>query len=212
MLRRVRFDPDSPEETRLSVCLLRVTKRRAVRSERPPDSPLDYGQGSPGNSFLGGNKSLLKSVEEELHQSSSTSTMRPKVPPPLPPKPKAISVPSESPSGDDDGNQGTIKRFPPTTDSPSPARPASYVPPRPPPPRLPPHKRSSLGNEPSRSPSPGPVPWDPEEAEAGSFREFWELLHAPRNDDDDEEEEEEEEEEEDESKAVLSICGSARPP
>ncbi|KAI1896931.1 hypothetical protein AGOR_G00099960 [Albula goreensis] len=131
------------------------------------DSPLDYGQGSPGNSFLGGNKSLLKSVEEELHQRghvahledddddggdddetqhSSTSTMRPKVPPPLPPKPKAISVPSESPSGDDDGNQGTIKRFPPTTDSPSPARPASYVPPRPPPPRLPPHKRSSLGN------------------------------------------------------------------
>ncbi|XP_036404589.1 mitogen-activated protein kinase kinase kinase kinase 3 isoform X4 [Megalops cyprinoides] len=126
------------------------------------DLPLEYGHGSPGNSFLGGNKSLLKSVEEELHQRGhvahledddgdddetqhcSSSTMRPKVPPPLPPKPKSICVPQESPPGDDDNNQGTIKRCPATTESP--ARPASYVPPRPPPPRLPPHKRNSLGN------------------------------------------------------------------
>ncbi|KAG7492944.1 hypothetical protein MATL_G00019670 [Megalops atlanticus] len=126
------------------------------------DLPLEYGHGSPGNSFLGGNKSLLKSVEEELHQRGhvahledddgdddetqhgSSSTMRPKVPPPLPPKPKSICVPHESPPGDDDNNQGTIKRCPATTESP--ARPASYVPPRPPPPRLPPHKRNSLGN------------------------------------------------------------------
>ncbi|XP_064173913.1 mitogen-activated protein kinase kinase kinase kinase 3-like isoform X8 [Anguilla rostrata] len=110
------------------------------------DSPLDYEQGSPGGSILGGNKSLLKSVEEELHQSSSSNTMRPKVPPPLPPKPKSICGPQESHPGDDDGgNHGTIKRCP-VSESPSRARPASYVPPRPPPPRLPPHRRNSLGN------------------------------------------------------------------
>ncbi|MBN3305980.1 M4K3 kinase, partial [Amia calva] len=125
------------------------------------DLQLEYGQGPQGSYFFGGNKSLLKSVEEELHQRghvahledddgdddetqhSSSSTMRPKVPPPLPPKPKSICIPQESPSGDDDNNQGTIKRCP---TSESPARPASYVPPRPPPPRLPLHKRSSLGN------------------------------------------------------------------
>ncbi|XP_064173891.1 mitogen-activated protein kinase kinase kinase kinase 3-like isoform X5 [Anguilla rostrata] len=148
------------------------------------DSPLDYEQGSPGGSILGGNKSLLKSVEEELHQRghvahledddddddggdddetqhSSSNTMRPKVPPPLPPKhlaearsrattesvqPKSICGPQESHPGDDDGgNHGTIKRCP-VSESPSRARPASYVPPRPPPPRLPPHRRNSLGN------------------------------------------------------------------
>ncbi|XP_036404598.1 mitogen-activated protein kinase kinase kinase kinase 3 isoform X5 [Megalops cyprinoides] len=136
--------------------------RKETEPHHEPDLPLEYGHGSPGNSFLGGNKSLLKSVEEELHQRGhvahledddgdddetqhcSSSTMRPKVPPPLPPKPKSICVPQESPPGDDDNNQGTIKRCPATTESP--ARPASYVPPRPPPPRLPPHKRNSLGN------------------------------------------------------------------
>ncbi|KAJ8377615.1 hypothetical protein AAFF_G00255730 [Aldrovandia affinis] len=123
------------------------------------DLPLDYGQGSPGSSVFGGNKSLLKSVEEELHQRghvahlgdddddddggddetqhSSSSTMRPKVPPPLPPKPKSICGPQESGPGDDDGCQGTIKRCP-VSDSPGRARPASYVPPRPPPRGCPP--------------------------------------------------------------------------
>ncbi|XP_036404571.1 mitogen-activated protein kinase kinase kinase kinase 3 isoform X2 [Megalops cyprinoides] len=144
------------------------------------DLPLEYGHGSPGNSFLGGNKSLLKSVEEELHQSCSSSTMRPKVPPPLPPKPKSICVPQESPPGDDDNNQGTIKRCPATTESP--ARPASYVPPRPPPPRLPPHKRNSLGNE--STPSEGS--WDTE-GDTGSFRHFWEWLHASHEEDEEDE-------------------------
>ncbi|XP_030626688.1 mitogen-activated protein kinase kinase kinase kinase 3 [Chanos chanos] len=135
------------------------------------DLQMDYGQGSPGGSILGGNKSLLKSVEEELNQRghdarleddshddddgdgddhdddemqhSKSSTMRPKVPPPLPPKPKSISSPHESPSGDHDNTQGTIKRCPASE---SPGRSASNVPPRPPPPRLPPYKLSSLGN------------------------------------------------------------------
>ncbi|XP_077960412.1 mitogen-activated protein kinase kinase kinase kinase 3 isoform X3 [Gasterosteus aculeatus] len=73
---------------------------------------LEYGHDSP--SLLGGNKSLLKSVEEELHQRGhvaylgdddededgadddethshkSSTIMRPKVPPPLPPKPKSL--------------------------------------------------------------------------------------------------------------------------
>ncbi|XP_075935483.1 mitogen-activated protein kinase kinase kinase kinase 3-like isoform X4 [Anarhichas minor] len=75
------------------------------------DLQLEYGHDSP--SLLGGNKSLLKSVEEELHQRGhvahlgddededgadddeththkSSTIMRPKVPPPLPPKPKSI--------------------------------------------------------------------------------------------------------------------------
>ncbi|XP_064173932.1 mitogen-activated protein kinase kinase kinase kinase 3-like isoform X10 [Anguilla rostrata] len=143
--------------------------RKETEPHHEPDSPLDYEQGSPGGSILGGNKSLLKSVEEELHQRghvahledddddddggdddetqhSSSNTMRPKVPPPLPPKPKSICGPQESHPGDDDGgNHGTIKRCP-VSESPSRARPASYVPPRPPPPRLPPHRRNSLGN------------------------------------------------------------------
>ncbi|KAJ8393201.1 hypothetical protein AAFF_G00062730 [Aldrovandia affinis] len=130
----------------------------AARSDL--DVPLEHDDGSHGSSLLTTNKSLLKSVEEELNQRghvthledddgddetqhSSSSTMRPKVPPPLPPKPKSIYVPQDSTSGGDDSNQGTIKRCPASE---SPGRPASHVPPRPPPPRLPLYKRSSLGN------------------------------------------------------------------
>uniref|UniRef100_A0A8D1WGB0 Mitogen-activated protein kinase kinase kinase kinase n=1 Tax=Sus scrofa TaxID=9823 RepID=A0A8D1WGB0_PIG len=94
--------------------------------------------------------------EEELHQrghvahleddegdddESKHSTMKAKVPPPLPPKPKSIFIPQEAHSTEDD-NQGTIKRCP---TSESPAKP-SQVPPRPPPPRLPPQKPVALGN------------------------------------------------------------------
>ncbi|KAB1266991.1 Mitogen-activated protein kinase kinase kinase kinase 3, partial [Camelus dromedarius] len=101
-------------------------------------------------------RSLLKSVEEELHQrghvahleddegdddESKHSTMKAKVPPPLPPKPKSIFIPQEPHSAEDD-SQGTIKRCP---TSESPAKP-SQVPPRPPPPRLPPQKPAALGN------------------------------------------------------------------
>ncbi|KAM4694764.1 mitogen-activated protein kinase kinase kinase kinase 3 isoform 5-T5 [Discoglossus pictus] len=121
------------------------------------DLQLEYGQGPQSGYFLGANKSLLKSVEEELHQrghvahledddgddeESKHSTIKPKVPPPLPPKPKSIYIPQDVTASDED-NQGTIKRCPVSE---SPARPASYVPPRPPPPRLPPHKTSVLGN------------------------------------------------------------------
>uniref|UniRef100_A0A8C7VBB2 Mitogen-activated protein kinase kinase kinase kinase n=1 Tax=Oncorhynchus mykiss TaxID=8022 RepID=A0A8C7VBB2_ONCMY len=137
--------------------------RKETEPHHEPDLQLEYGQESP--SLMGENKSLLKSVEEELKQRGHmthletdddggddgdetqhkhSTIMRPKVPPPLPPKPKSICLPQESPSqGEDDGG-GTIKRCPVPE---SPARTtSSNVPPRPPPPRLPPHRRSSLGN------------------------------------------------------------------
>ncbi|XP_066172794.1 mitogen-activated protein kinase kinase kinase kinase 3 isoform X8 [Sylvia atricapilla] len=121
------------------------------------DLQLEYGHGPQCGYFLGGNKSLLKSVEEELHQrghvahleddddaddDSKHATMKPKVPPPLPPKPKSIFIPQESYSSENE-NQGTIKRCP---TSESPAKSTSHVPPRPPPPRLPPQKSNPLGN------------------------------------------------------------------
>uniref|UniRef100_A0A8C6UFW8 non-specific serine/threonine protein kinase n=1 Tax=Neogobius melanostomus TaxID=47308 RepID=A0A8C6UFW8_9GOBI len=60
-----------------------------------------------------------------------------------PSRPKLKLDDSQSHSEDDGG--GTIKRCPvPETSSPAKA---SNVPPRPPPPKLPPHRRSSLGNE-----------------------------------------------------------------
>ncbi|KAI1894658.1 hypothetical protein AGOR_G00118030 [Albula goreensis] len=154
------------------------------------DIPLEHADDSQGSPLLTANKSLLKSVEEELQQRghvthledddggdetqhSSSSTMRPKVPPPLPPKPKSIYVPQDSNSGGDDSNQGTIKRCPKRE---SPTRPTSYVPPRPPPPRLPPYKRSSLGNDGSSD----------TEGDAGSFRHFWEWLHTRHEEDEEE--------------------------
>ncbi|XP_054674824.1 mitogen-activated protein kinase kinase kinase kinase 3 isoform X7 [Grus americana] len=121
------------------------------------DLQLEYGHGPQCGYFLGANKSLLKSVEEELHQRGHVAhleddddadddpkhaTMKPKVPPPLPPKPKSIFIPQETHSSEND-NQGTIKRCP---TSESPAKSASQVPPRPPPPRLPPQKSNALGN------------------------------------------------------------------
>ncbi|XP_052637006.1 mitogen-activated protein kinase kinase kinase kinase 3 isoform X8 [Harpia harpyja] len=117
----------------------------------------EYGHGPHCGYFLGANKSLLKSVEEELHQrghvahleddddaddDAKHATMKPKVPPPLPPKPKSIFIPQETHPSEND-NQGTIKRCP---TSESPAKSASQVPPRPPPPRLPPQKSNALGN------------------------------------------------------------------
>nr|XP_054484616.1 mitogen-activated protein kinase kinase kinase kinase 3 isoform X10 [Agelaius phoeniceus] len=121
------------------------------------DLQLEYGHGPQCGYFLGANKSLLKSVEEELHQrghvahleddddaddDSKHATMKPKVPPPLPPKPKSIFIPQETYSSENE-NQGTIKRCP---TSESPAKSTSHVPPRPPPPRLPPQKSNPLGN------------------------------------------------------------------
>ncbi|KAE8601443.1 hypothetical protein XENTR_v10013670 [Xenopus tropicalis] len=131
------------EKTRSEINFGQIKFDPPLRKETEPhhdlDLQLEYGQGPQSNYFLGANKSLLKSVEEELHQ---RSTIKPKVPPPLPPKPKSIYIPQESNASEDD-NQGTIKRCPVSE---SLARPASYVPPRPPPPRLPPHKPNALGN------------------------------------------------------------------
>ncbi|XP_077342617.1 mitogen-activated protein kinase kinase kinase kinase 3 isoform X2 [Lithobates pipiens] len=142
---QVKFDPPMRKETEPHHELLNrddfldSTEEIYYTARSNLDLQLDYGQGPQSGYFLGGNKSLLKSVEEELHQ---RATIKPKVPPPLPPKPKSIFIPQDSSASEDD-NQGTIKRCP---ISESPARPASYVPPRPPPPRLPPHKTSILGN------------------------------------------------------------------
>ncbi|XP_052465515.1 mitogen-activated protein kinase kinase kinase kinase 3 isoform X7 [Carassius gibelio] len=125
---QVKFDPPLTTET---------------KPHHEPDLQMDYEEESPKGSILGGNKSLLKSVEEELHQSTKSSTMRPKFPPPLPPKPKPSPGPHQSLSGDHDGNQGTIKRCPGPE---SPTRSSTNVPPRPPPPRLSANKLSSLDN------------------------------------------------------------------
>ncbi|KAG8444132.1 hypothetical protein GDO86_009349 [Hymenochirus boettgeri] len=148
------------EKTRSEINFGQIKFDPPLRKETEPhhdlDLHLEYGQGPQSSYFLGANKSLLKSVEEELHQrghvahledddgdddESKHSTIKPKVPPPLPPKPKSIHIPQEINASDDD-NQGTIKRCPVSE---SPARPSSYVPPRPPPPRLPPNKPSVLG-------------------------------------------------------------------
>ncbi|XP_038967656.1 mitogen-activated protein kinase kinase kinase kinase 3 isoform X4 [Rattus norvegicus] len=158
------------EKTRSEINFGQVKFDPPLRKETEPhhelDLQLEYGQGHQSNYFLGGNKncilyneslarSLLKSVEEELHQrghvahleddegdddDSKHSTLKAKVPPPLPPKPKSISIPQDTHSSED-SNQGTIKRCP---SSGSPAKP-SHVPPRPPPPRLPPQKPAVLG-------------------------------------------------------------------
>ncbi|XP_062863548.1 mitogen-activated protein kinase kinase kinase kinase 3 isoform X2 [Trichomycterus rosablanca] len=124
---QVKFDPPLRKETELH--------------HHEPELQLE------SQSLLGDNKSLLRSVAEELNQSShSSATMRPKVPPPLPPKPKAPTPPQSDPDLDD-GGDGTIKRCPASSSpAPTPPRPTSCVPPRPPPPRLPPQRRSSLGN------------------------------------------------------------------
>ncbi|KAH0509842.1 Mitogen-activated protein kinase kinase kinase kinase 3 [Microtus ochrogaster] len=107
----------------------------------PEDLQLEYGQGHQSSYFLGGNKGHVAHLEDDDgdDDDSKHSTMKAKVPPPLPPKPKSIFIPQDTHSAED-GNQGTIKRCP---SSGSPAKP-SHVPPRPPPPRLPPQKPAAL--------------------------------------------------------------------
>ncbi|KAM9809537.1 mitogen-activated protein kinase kinase kinase kinase 3-like isoform 9-T9 [Syngnathus typhle] len=99
--------------------------RKETEPHHEPDLQLEYGHDSP--CLLGGNKSLLKSVEEELqqrghvahlgddededdddgadddetHTHKMNTILRPKVPPPLPPKPKSISSPQPHPKQDD---------------------------------------------------------------------------------------------------------------
>ncbi|XP_026116935.1 mitogen-activated protein kinase kinase kinase kinase 3-like isoform X2 [Carassius auratus] len=141
-----------------------------LRKETQPHHEMDLPLES--QSILGNNKSLLKSVAEELSQSSdSTSTMRPKVPPPLPPKPKLLSPGQSSTVSEENTGEGTIKRSPASASSTPPVRTVSCVPPRPPPPRLPAHRRSSLGNKPSEHDQTEPALDD-------EIYRFWEWLHA----------------------------------
>ncbi|XP_017286044.1 mitogen-activated protein kinase kinase kinase kinase 3 isoform X3 [Kryptolebias marmoratus] len=181
--------------------------RKETEPHHEPDLQLEYGHNS--SNLLGENKSLLKSVEEELqqrghvahlgddededddgadddetHTHKSSTIKRPKGPPPLPPKPKSLTSSKQQlpPKQDDshshpedDSGGGTIKRCP-APETASPAKPASYVPPRPPPPKLPPHRRSSLGNDsPKHKDAENSAPEDAD----GSFRHFWEWLHTP---------------------------------
>ncbi|XP_043552307.1 mitogen-activated protein kinase kinase kinase kinase 3 isoform X15 [Chiloscyllium plagiosum] len=121
------------ERTRSEINFGQIKFDPPMRKETEPhhelDLQLEYGQGPQSSYLLGGNN----------------STMKPRMPPPLPPKPKSIYIPQES-SYPEEENQGTIKRCP----SDSPARPSTQVPPRPPPPRLPPNssyiRTSVLGN------------------------------------------------------------------
>uniref|UniRef100_UPI00398F4B68 mitogen-activated protein kinase kinase kinase kinase 3 isoform X6 n=1 Tax=Pristiophorus japonicus TaxID=55135 RepID=UPI00398F4B68 len=121
------------ERTRSEINFGQIKFDPPMRKETEPhhefDLQLEYGQGPQSSYLLGGNN----------------STMKPRVPPPLPPKPKSIYIPQES-NYPEEENQGTIKRCP----SDSPARPSTQVPPRPPPPRLPLNcsyiRNSVLGN------------------------------------------------------------------
>uniref|UniRef100_A0A8C0UX45 Mitogen-activated protein kinase kinase kinase kinase n=1 Tax=Cyanistes caeruleus TaxID=156563 RepID=A0A8C0UX45_CYACU len=108
------------------------------------DLQLEYGHGPQCGYFLGANKGHVAHLEDDddADDDSKHATMKPKVPPPLPPKPKSIFIPQETYSSENE-NQGTIKRCP---TSESPAKSTSHVPPRPPPPRLPPQKSNPLGN------------------------------------------------------------------
>uniref|UniRef100_A0A671QSA2 Mitogen-activated protein kinase kinase kinase kinase n=1 Tax=Sinocyclocheilus anshuiensis TaxID=1608454 RepID=A0A671QSA2_9TELE len=85
--------------------------------------------------------------------------------------PELLSPGQNSTASEDSTGEGTIKRSPASASSTPPVRPASCVPPRPPPPRLPPHRRSSLGNKPSEHDQTEPAGDD------GIYR-FWEWLHA----------------------------------
>uniref|UniRef100_A0A8D2PDI8 Mitogen-activated protein kinase kinase kinase kinase n=1 Tax=Zosterops lateralis melanops TaxID=1220523 RepID=A0A8D2PDI8_ZOSLA len=136
------------EKTRSEINFGQVKFDPPLRKETEPhhefDLQLEYGHGPQCGYFLGGNKGHVAHLEDDddADDDSKHATMKPKVPPPLPPKPKSIFIPQESFSSENE-NQGTIKRCP---TSESPAKSTSHVPPRPPPPRLPPQKSNPLGN------------------------------------------------------------------
>ncbi|XP_076190999.1 mitogen-activated protein kinase kinase kinase kinase 3 isoform X5 [Aptenodytes patagonicus] len=137
------------EKTRSEINFGQVKFDPPLRKETEPhhefDLQLEYGHGPQCGYFLGANKGHVAHLEDDdddADDDAKHATMKPKVPPPLPPKPKSIFIPQETHSSEND-NQGTIKRCP---TSESPAKSASQVPPRPPPPRLPPQKSNALGN------------------------------------------------------------------
>ncbi|XP_041069481.1 mitogen-activated protein kinase kinase kinase kinase 3 isoform X9 [Carcharodon carcharias] len=139
------------ERTRSEINFGQIKFDPPMRKETEPhhelDLQLEYGQGSQSSYLLGGNKGHVAHLDDDDgdDDESEHSTMKPRIPPPLPPKPKSIYIPQES-NYPEEENQGTIKRCP----SDSPARPSTQVPPRPPPPRLPPNssyiRNSALGN------------------------------------------------------------------
>ncbi|XP_077438013.1 mitogen-activated protein kinase kinase kinase kinase 3-like isoform X6 [Vanacampus margaritifer] len=119
---QVKFDPPLRKETEPhhepcdSEPYLDCVEELYYTARSNLDLQLEYSHDSP--CLLGGNKSLLKSVEEELqqrghvahlgddededddgadddetHTHKMNTILRPKVPPPLPPKPKSISSP-----------------------------------------------------------------------------------------------------------------------
>ncbi|NXJ85741.1 M4K3 kinase, partial [Trogon melanurus] len=146
------FDDDDPEP--LVVPHRIHSTSRNVREEKTR-SEINFGQvkfdpplrkeTEPHHEFVSNKQHGLCSaltLGNNLFSFDYSATMKPKVPPPLPPKPKSIFIPQETHSSEND-NQGTIKRCP---TSESPAKSASQVPPRPPPPRLPPQKSNALGN------------------------------------------------------------------
>ncbi|XP_048456791.1 mitogen-activated protein kinase kinase kinase kinase 3 isoform X7 [Rhincodon typus] len=139
------------ERTRSEINFGQIKFDPPMRKETEPhhelDLQLEYGQGPQSSYLLGGNKGHVAHLDDDDgdDDESEHSTMKPRMPPPLPPKPKSIYIPQEN-SYPEEENQGTIKRCP----SDSPARPSTQVPPRPPPPRLPPNssyiRTSILGN------------------------------------------------------------------
>ncbi|NXC39334.1 M4K3 kinase, partial [Penelope pileata] len=148
------FDDDDPEP--LLVPHRIHSTSRNVREEKTR-SEINFGQvkfdpplrkeTEPHHEFVSNKQHVQCTAHYSLQISmekgkSKIATMKPKVPPPLPPKPKSVFIPHETHSSEND-NQGTIKRCP---TSESPAKSASQVPPRPPPPRLPPQKSNVLGN------------------------------------------------------------------
>ncbi|RLV88742.1 hypothetical protein DV515_00015321 [Chloebia gouldiae] len=136
------------EKTRSEINFGQVKFDPPLRKETEPhhefDLQLEYGHGPQCGYFLGANKGHVAHLEDDddADEDSKHATMKPKVPPPLPPKPKSVFIPQETYSSENE-NQGTIKRCP---TSESPAKSTSHVPPRPPPPRLPPQKSNPLGN------------------------------------------------------------------
>ncbi|NXB93936.1 M4K3 kinase, partial [Vidua chalybeata] len=141
------FDDDDPEPL---VVPHRIHSTSRNGREEKTRSEINFGQvkfdpplrkeTEPHHEFVNCNSSFLSLFC--FVSCLYSATMKPKVPPPLPPKPKSIFIPQETYSSENE-NQGTIKRCPASE---SPAKSTSHVPPRPPPPRLPPQKSNPLGN------------------------------------------------------------------
>ncbi|NWZ12042.1 M4K3 kinase, partial [Agelaius phoeniceus] len=130
------FDDDDPEPL---VVPHRIHSTSRNGREEKTRSEINFGQVKFDPPLRKETEPHHEFVSNKQH---GLATMKPKVPPPLPPKPKSIFIPQETYSSENE-NQGTIKRCP---TSESPAKSTSHVPPRPPPPRLPPQKSNPLGN------------------------------------------------------------------